>query len=75
MAKHATGDEIRAYAAAHGLPTTRARRAMILGLDEERRLFYGAQSARVVKNEWHIAPDGTDCCCTAEDRMYGCGCR
>lgn len=25
--------------------------------------------------EWHIAPDGRECCCTAEDRRYGCGCR
>ncbi len=24
--------------------------------------------------EWHTAPDGTQCCCTAEDRQYGCGC-
>lgn len=24
---------------------------------------------------WHAAPDGTECCCTAEDRRYGCGCR
>jgi len=24
---------------------------------------------------WHTAPDGTPCCCTAEDRQYGCGCR
>ena len=25
-------------------------------------------------NMWHTAPDGTECCCTAEDRRYGCGC-
>jgi hypothetical protein len=25
--------------------------------------------------QWHTAPDGSPCCCTAEDRRYGCGCR
>jgi len=25
--------------------------------------------------KWHTAPDGTQCCCTAEDRKYGTGCR
>lgn len=25
--------------------------------------------------QWHMAPDGTECCCTAEARRYGCGCR
>ena len=24
--------------------------------------------------EWHLAPDGTPCCCTAEERSRGCGC-
>ncbi|MCC7314134.1 MAG: hypothetical protein IT419_04880 [Planctomycetes bacterium] len=24
---------------------------------------------------WHEAPDGSPCCCTEDDRRYGCGCR
>jgi hypothetical protein len=30
---------------------------------------------RLPAPKWHKAPDGSDCCCTAEDRQYGLGCR
>lgn len=33
------------------------------------------QSQSQPKKQWHAAPDGTPCCCTADDRRYGCGCR
>lgn len=31
--------------------------------------------ARTPEPNWHAAPDGSQCCCTSEDRRYGCGCR
>lgn len=34
------------------------------------------QEAEIFANiQWHTAPDGSPCCCTVEDRRYGCGCR
>jgi hypothetical protein len=29
---------------------------------------------RAYRPSWHISPDGTPCCCTAQDRRYGTGC-
>ena len=46
------------------------------------RLYSSEEKARSAQRHisksperaWHTAPDGTECCCTAEDRRYGCGC-
>lgn len=45
-------------------------RAYLLSVLNSRREWLGGLGAR-----WHIAPDGSNCCCTAEDRQYGLGCR
>lgn len=52
-------------------------------LPEIRALMAGAEKAaaqhaagegRRRETKWHVAPDGTPCCCTAEERRYGLGC-
>lgn len=32
-------------------------------------------SPKTGERTWHTAPDGSECCCTAGERRYGCGCR
>jgi len=36
--------------------------------------FEENRPAPIPDSQWHTAPDGSNCCCTAEDRQYGCGC-
>ena len=42
---------------------------------QEERQRAKALRAAAPGRQWHTSPDGTPCCCTAEDRRYGCGCR
>ncbi len=57
-----------------GISNTRAERCFALGIEREQEL-YTQNNPPKSERRWHRAPDGSACCCTAEDRRYGCGCR
>ncbi len=51
-------------------PTREQIYAELTRRDSEIRARRAKQGGR----DWHTAPDGSPCCCTAEDDRYGCGC-
>lgn len=76
------GDAARELAPLLGISVSRARACVGLARRGANAtaidaVIADAQAASRRKStgpQWHIAPDGSDCCCTAEDRQYGCGC-
>jgi hypothetical protein len=68
-------DLARQLASARGISVLRAKRAMKIGAEAEAAEWAAARAKSQQHNRtWHKAPDGTDCCCTEEERRYGMGC-
>jgi hypothetical protein len=36
---------------------------------------FSRKRAQQTEKTWHEAPNGEPCCCTPDDRRYGCGCK